>query len=103
MSGILNQLPEGRRGQVIALALLAVAFGVLWIVLAAPLLDWHAERAEHLTERRLRLVHMQQIAATLPTLRQEVGKAGSNAPPATALLQGATDAIGGATLQSVMP
>jgi general secretion pathway protein M len=95
-------MPEGRRGQAVALALVAVVFGVLWTAVAAPLLAWHAEQTEQLAQRRLMLAHMEQIVATLPALRQEAGRAGSNAPPATALLGGATDAIAGATLQSAV-
>jgi general secretion pathway protein M len=75
---------------------------VLWTAVATPLLDWHAERAQRLAQRTLMLAHMEEIVATLPALRQEAGKAGSNAPPATALLNGATDAIAGAMLQSVV-
>jgi general secretion pathway protein M len=95
-------MPEGRRGQFVALALLAVGLGVLWTAVASPLLDWHAERTEQLAQRRLMLAHMEQIVATLPALRQEAGRAGSNVPPATELLSGATDAIAGAMLQSAV-
>jgi general secretion pathway protein M len=95
-------MPEGRRGQFVALALLAVVLSVLWIAMAAPLLGWHAERTERLAEQRRVLAHMEQIVATLPTLRQEAGRPGSELPPATALLGGATDAIAGATLQSAV-
>jgi general secretion pathway protein M len=102
MSGIFGHLPEGRRGQVVALALLAVVLAVLWTAVAAPLLGWHAERAERLAQRRLMLAHMEQIDAALPALRREAAKSGSNAPPTTALLNGATDAIAGAALQSVV-
>jgi general secretion pathway protein M len=95
-------MPEGRRGQFVALALLAVGLGVLWTAVASPLLGWHAERTEQLAQRRLMLAHMEQIVATLPALRQEAGRAGSNVPPATELLSGATDAIAGAMLQSAV-
>jgi general secretion pathway protein M len=95
-------MPEGRRGQFVALALLAVGLGVLWTAVASPLLSWHAERTEQLAQRRLMLAHMEKIVATLPALRQEAGRAGSNVPPATELLSGATDAIAGATLQSAV-
>ena len=80
----------------------AVVLLVLWTAVAAPLLGWHAERTEQLAERRLMLAHMEQMVATLPTLRQEAGRAGSHVPPATAMLRGATDAIAGAALQSML-
>jgi general secretion pathway protein M len=102
VSGALSRMPEGRRGRWLAAALLALTLGLFWLAVAAPLLDWHAARAERLAERRLMLAHMAQVAATLPALRQVSGKAGSAAPPPTALLGGETDAIAGATLQSAV-
>jgi general secretion pathway protein M len=97
-----GHLPEGRRGQFAALALLGAMLGVLWIAVVNPVADWYGERSDQLTGRRLMLAHMEQIAAGLPALRREAGKAGSDAPPATALLGGATDAMAGAMLQSVV-
>jgi general secretion pathway protein M len=94
-------MPEGRWGRLLALVLLAATLGVLWFAVADPTLDWYAARAERLMERRSMLAHMTRIVATLPALQQESGKAGS-APPATALLDGETDAIAGAALQTVV-
>jgi hypothetical protein len=102
MAGLSGSMPEGRRGQLFALALLAVGLGVLWVAVAGPLMDWYGARADALAGRRLMLAHMEQIAAALPALRREAGKAGADAPPATALLEGATDSIAGAGLQSVV-
>lgn len=102
MSGTFARLPEGRRGQFLALALAVIALGVLWIVVASPLLDWYAARADQLAERRLVLAHMTQIVDALPALRREAGKQASTAPPATALLSGNTDAIAGAALQGAV-
>ena len=84
------------------MSLLAVGLGVLWVAVAAPLVDWYGARADELAGRRLMLAHMEQIAAALPALRREAGKAGADAPPVTALLEGGTDSIAGAGLQSVV-
>ena len=102
MSETFSRLPEGRRGQLFALALLLVALGALWIAVASPLLDWYAIRGDQLAERRLVLAHMTQIVDALPALRREAGEQVSSAPPATALLAGNTDAIAGAGLQGVV-
>ncbi len=102
MNEMSARLPEGRRGQLVALAVLLVTLGVLWVAVASPLLDWYAERADRLAERRQVLAHMTQIAGALPTLRQEARKEVSGAPPATALLSGTTDAIAGAGLQGAV-
>jgi general secretion pathway protein M len=97
-----GHLPEGRRGQFAALALLGAVLGVLWVAVVNPVVGWYREGSDQLAGRRLLLTHMERIAAELPALRQEAGRAGSDAPPATALLGGATDAIAGAMLQSVV-
>jgi general secretion pathway protein M len=102
LSGLLGHMPDGRRGQFAALALLAVALGVLWVAVAGPLIGRYAELSEQLAGRRLMLAHMEQIVAALPALRREADRAGSYAPPASTLLGGTTDAIAGATLQSAI-
>jgi hypothetical protein len=102
MSGTFARLPEGRRGQVLALTLAAAALGMLWMAVASPLLDWYAVRRSQLAERRLVLAHMTQIVDVLPALRREAGRQASIAPPATALLGGNTDAIAGAALQGTV-
>jgi general secretion pathway protein M len=99
---LLGHMPDGRRGQAIAVGLLVLVLAVLWTSAASPLLSWHAERADQLVQRRLLLAHMQQIVSTLPALRREASRAGAHAPPPATLLKGATDAIAGATLQSVV-
>ena len=102
MSGTFARLPEGRRGQFLALVLALAALGMLWIVVASPLLDWYAARADQLAERRLVLAHMTQIVDALPALRREAGRQASIAPPTTALLGGNTDAVAGAALQGAV-
>jgi hypothetical protein len=102
MSETFARLPEGRRGQLLALVLLMAALGVLWIAAASPLLDWYAVRGDQLSDRRLVLAHMTQIVDALPALRREAGKQASSAPPATALLTGNTDAVASAGLQGVV-
>jgi general secretion pathway protein M len=102
LSGAPSFMPEGRRGQIVAAGLLVAAIGLVWLVVAAPLLDWYDARAERLVDRKLMLTRMTQIAAGLPALRQQSGKASSGAPPATALLGGDTDAVAGAALQGVV-
>ena len=94
----MTALPTGRRGQALALALTLVALAIVWLGAAAPALDWYGTRAEHLAEQQTLAARMEAVAATAPALRQIVAQ-GNAAPVARSVLDGATDAIAGATLQ----
>jgi general secretion pathway protein M len=96
---MIGALPEGLRGRLLALALTLTALAVLWAGCLQPLSDWHASRAEALEQRRLLLQRMTALVATLPELQQE--SLGEHAP-AAALLEGQSDAIAGAALQTEM-
>jgi general secretion pathway protein M len=95
----LERLPDGFRGRILALGLLAVLLALLWTAVISPLFDWYAARAEIIAERRGFLAHATALAETLPALRQAAGRAG---PPKTALLDGKNDAIAGADLQGMV-
>ncbi|HEX4172412.1 MAG TPA: type II secretion system protein GspM [Acetobacteraceae bacterium] len=94
---MIGALPEGVRGQLLALALTVTALAVAWAGCLQPLIDWHASRAEALEQHRLLLQRMTGISAILPELQQQ--SSGAHAP-AAALLEGQSDAIAGAALQS---
>lgn len=89
-------LPEGPRGQALALALTLSVLAALWLTCAQPLLDWYAARSDTLAERQALLQRMTLLIGELPALRRESARAHA---PATALLESATDAIAGAALQ----
>lgn len=92
-------LPTGLRGRLLALALTAAVLAATWLAAAAPLLAWYADRAETLAQRQTLAQRMETVAATLPQLRlTQAGGAASPAP--RALLEGASDAIAGAALQT---
>ena len=90
-------LPEGRRGRLLALALTVSVLAALWVGCAQPLIDGHAARADTLDQQRALLQRMTALAATLPDLQRQ--SSGEQAPVA-ALLEGPSDAIAGAALQS---
>lgn len=94
---MMSALPEGVRGQMLALALTVTALGVVWAACLQPLIDLHASRAAALEQRRLLLQHMTVLAATLPELQQQ---SSGEAAPTAALLNGQSDAIAGAALQT---
>ncbi|MBV8096010.1 MAG: hypothetical protein JO110_22820, partial [Acetobacteraceae bacterium] len=97
MDTALTALPEGRRGQILALALTTCFMGAVWVGCASPLINLYNQQAEELEHRRALLQHMNQVAGKLPELRSQ---AAQHRPVAAALLQGATDAVAGATLQA---
>ena len=96
----MGRLPTGRAGQALAVLLLAVVLAAAWIGVAAPLLDWHAGRADTMAARRTLARRMAQIAQTLPALQRQA--AASPGTPAAAVLDGSTDAVAGAALQQAV-
>ncbi len=96
------ELPDGRRGRLLAAGLLVAALGVGWVAVAAPLLDWYDARAERLADRQALLLRMTRLAAELPALRRAAGSAGRDGPAPDAVLAGNSDAIAGAALQGMV-
>ncbi len=92
-------LPEGPRGRMLALALTLTLLAVLWVGCVQPLLDWHAARAEALTQRQALLRRVSALVADLPELQRD---SSSSRAPAASLLEGGSDAIAGAVLQGVV-
>jgi general secretion pathway protein M len=92
-------LPDGTRGRFLALALTVTLAAALWLGVAQPLISWHAARGEALAQRRALLQRMTALVATLPELQRE---ASQHQAPAAALLEGSSDAIAGATLQTAV-
>ncbi len=95
-------LPTGRRGQALAIGLLLVVAASVWVGGAAPVLQWYAGRGEHLAEQQALAARMQSIAATAPALQARLAQADAAAPAPRAVLDGGTDAIAGAGLQSAV-
>jgi hypothetical protein len=91
-------LPEGRRGQVIAVAaplcfLLAVILGLLW-----PVVRWYDGRQQLLAAGQKQVAGILAQASILPQLRQQAAAQASGG--AQVLLTGDSDAIAAANLQS---
>lgn len=91
-------LPTGRQGRVLALGLLVLAAAVVWLGLAAPLMDFYDAQAAQLAQRAALAQRMAALAAELPELRTRAAATPTNNGAAT--FEGATDALAGATLQS---
>jgi general secretion pathway protein M len=93
-------LPTGLRGRVLAIALTVVVAASVWLAVAAPLISWHADRAEWLHSRRMLAVRMQQLADELSALRRSAAAIQSG--PGAAFVGGGNDAIAAAKLQDVV-
>ncbi|MBV9786341.1 MAG: general secretion pathway protein GspM [Acidisphaera sp.] len=92
-------LPTGLRGRLLALGLTLALLGGLWVGVVAPLVAWHAERAEALAERGALARRMAVLAQTLPALERQQQATKASGPAPSAVLSGATDAVAGAALQ----
>ena len=93
----MGDLPEGVRGRLLAVALLAAVLAALWAGIAVPLTDWFAERSDSIDRQTTLARRMAQIAADLPALRTRAASTQAAAP--VAVLEGASDAVAGAALQ----
>lgn len=97
-----DALPDGRRGQALAVALVVLLAAVLWLAVASPLMGWYEARSEAVAERRALLAHMVARADALPDLRRLAETSRAAAAPSGALLTGDSDAIAAAQLQAVI-
>jgi hypothetical protein len=84
----------------LALLLLFVALGGAYLVVASPLLSLYSERAALLENQRMLLPRLRAAADELPMLRARVEQLRSAAGTRKITLEGASDAIAAATLQS---
>ena len=103
MSGkSVDVLPEGRRGQWLAVGLVVVLAAFLWLGVAAPLVDWYDARQAELASRHALLDHMAARVRELPVLRRLAAASHAAAGPDATLLTGDSDAMAAAALQGVI-
>ena len=93
-------LPDGKRGQALAVALTLVAIALVWMVAVAPLMGWYEDRAAALAQQQELGARMVALSREIPALRRAVSAAGLQSADDQLLLAGKTDAIAGANLQS---
>jgi general secretion pathway protein M len=93
-------LPTGRRGRLLALLLLLVALSAAYLAAAVPLLDLYAHRRTQLEDGRTLLPRLQAKAEELPALRARLAELSAAAGAQRVTLDGASDAIASAALQS---
>lgn len=96
---IVQALPDGIRGRILAFALTLTTIAALWVGCIQPLCAWYADRADELAARAALLRRMEMMAESLPDLK---GRLGQKPPAGDALLNGASDALASAALQSII-
>jgi general secretion pathway protein M len=95
-------LPEGRQGQLTALAITLAGAVLLWLAIAAPIIGWYQARAASLAQAQQIAARMTALGRQIPDLRRAVREAGLQNSSAQLLLPGNSDAVAGANLQSAL-
>jgi len=93
-------LPDGRRGQMLAVGMTLVAAALVWLVVISSLIGWYEARDAALAQKRALAAHMQALERQLPAIRAAVAHLAATDGAAGMLLPGSSDAIAGANLQS---
>jgi general secretion pathway protein M len=93
-------MPTGYRGRLLALLLLLVVLGGVYFVVAAPLLELYAGREAIVENKRMLVPRLKAAAAELPELRAQIAQLRATAGAHKVTLDGSSDAIAAANLQS---
>ena len=97
----MKQLPEGKAGQVLALAILASGAAMFYLAILSPVLDFYGEREDLINQRAAMAARYEMLARELPALRA-ADKKWLDQSGGELLLDGSSDAIASATLQAAM-
>lgn len=93
-------MPTGPRGRALALTLLLVVLGGLYLVVVSPLRELYLERAAVIENQRMLLPRLRATADEVPALRARVEQLRTAAGTRKITLDGASDALAAAALQS---
>ena len=94
-------LTTGYQGRLLALLLLLVVLGAVYLVVAAPLIELYASREAGLENKRMLVPRLKAAADQLPALRARVTQLRAPADARNwVTLEGSSDAIASANLQS---
>ena len=97
----MRQLPEGRKGQALALAIAFFGLVVCYFLILSPLLQFFGDRANLLDQRVVMAERYKALASQLPRLRA-ADKTWRDRSGGELLLDGSSDAVASAALQAVM-
>jgi general secretion pathway protein M len=97
-----NGLPVGLPGKALALGLVALSLGALYLVVVAPLLAFYNGREAVLRDRMELADHLQATVQDLPRLREAAAQLRETASAGDLLLAGSSDAVAAGSLQSLV-
>ena len=95
-------LPTGRKGQLLALGLTILVLAVLWLGVVMPVIDWHGERADALVQKAALVQRMEALVATRAAVQEQAKAVAAGGAGETALLEGDSESVAGATLQELL-
>jgi general secretion pathway protein M len=93
-------MSTGRNGRLWALTLMLIAVASVYLVMVVPLMNLYAGRQSVLENRRILLPRLRAAAEELPGLRARASELHAAAGARKITLEGASDAIASANLQS---
>lgn len=96
----MTTLPTGRSGQMLAIGILLLVLASLYFIAVAPLIEAYQQRAARIEDDRALLPRLTRVADGLPTLHSELARLRASVPTRRMTLEGASDAIASANLQS---
>jgi general secretion pathway protein M len=96
----LVNLPTGSLGRALALAILGALIGLVYLATISPLIDLYRTREVTLTERQLLIPRLLRVTAEVPTLRARLAELQATGTTRDVALDGASDALASANLQS---
>lgn len=97
----LKELPEGPKGQALALAIGLLCLAILYVLIVSPVLAFYNDRADLLERRETMASRYQQLSAQLAGLRIS-DKQWRDRSGGELLLDGASDPLASAALQTVI-
>jgi type II secretory pathway component PulM len=99
----MNDLPDGPRGKILALAILAVALLAIYMVVVAPLIGLYDDGEERLAGRTAMAERLQRNTRDLPRLRQAAAELQAGGGDGTdLLLTGSSATVAAADLQTTI-
>jgi Tfp pilus assembly protein PilO len=93
-------LPTGIPGRCLALALLLAMLGLAYVVVAVPVVEIYSEREAALAQRRMLEPRLRAAAEEVPGLRVRLAELQASTSNRKITIDGSTDAIASANLQS---
>jgi hypothetical protein len=99
MKHLKHSLPTGRTGQLLALGVTAVVLMALWLGVVTPLIEWHSDQAATLGHQEMLTQRMENLAAALPSLKEQAKAVAAGGAGEAALLEGDNDSMASASLQ----